>query len=493
MIAVTKENRETLPEIEAAGSVVRLMQPDRVFLILGLVFGIAMLLIVPPFQVPDERNLFLRAYQISEAQFVPTWQNNVGGGMLPLSLDQVWKPFQDVRNNLNITSRRAIIDALGVPLRPDLRGYYALANCSSYSPVVFLPQAAGIALGRLLRWPPLVLMYLGRLANLSVWIGLGYLALRIAPGFGRMLLLLMLMPMSLFQAASVSPDALTNGLAFLVTAMVFHAVFADKSGHKSPIGWRWLVIFILSSSMLSLTKAAYLPLAGLILLVPARQFGGHKKFAAVLLLVAATSIIPLLLWARQTPGLDMATYRGPAFVSARQQLEFLKSHPAALLQIPFYSAQRDGWLVVMSFVGRLGWLNIQLSPVFVFLYLGVLVLACRPGVDQPPAPNPWRLIAIAILAISAATEAVLLLNDLFWTSVGAMRVDGLQGRYFIPIAPAVLMLIHGLWRALPPKFRSRRSDFRRNATAAAIILFSAAYTLIVLYYHYYVWVGYGLV
>lgn len=454
----------------------------------GLVFGTLIALMTPPFQAPDEHRDFLRAYQISEGRLTPIWQNNTGYAVLPASLARVIQPFAEVRFNKSTTSRGAIVAALRIPLRPKERTVYLLANGSSYPPLDFFPQAMAIAAGRALRWPPLVLMYLGRLANLWTWIALGCGALRIAPGLGRPLLLLMLMPMSLFQSASLSPDAMTNGLAFLVTALVFRAVFSDAA----PIG-PWLAGFLISSAALSLTKAAYFPLIGLIFLIQPRRFGGGARFVLTFLVIALASAALLLWWAGKTPGLDMVTYVGAPYVNARLQFAFLCSHPQSLLLIPLLSAQRDGLLVVLSFVGRLGWLNVQLSPFFVFGYLAALVAACRTGIGQRPLPNPWKFSAVILIVVAAAVEAVLLLNWLFWTSVGALRVDGLQGRYFIPIAAPIVLLLNGVWRLLPAKLQAHRSEPRRDFIAALVVLVSCAYTVIVLYLHYYISVAVGFV
>jgi uncharacterized membrane protein len=462
-----------------------------IFVAFSLVFGSAMMILTPPFQVPDEPTHFLRAYQISQGQWTPTWHNNVGFGVMPISINQIFQPFLDLRHGKTTTSWGIILRTLHIPLQSEKSGVYAIISSSSYSPMVFLPQAAGIAFGRIMDWPPLVLMYLGRLANLLVWISLGYAALRIAPNFARPLMLLMLMPMSLFQAASNSPDALTNGLAFLVTAIAFRFISPEDSADPSPIGWRWLAIFIFSAAALSLTKAAYLALAGLILLVPPFRIGGYGKYAGVLLLIAAASVIPLLLWARQTPGLDMVTYSGPDHVSARDQVQFLESHPAALAEIPFFTFNRQSWFIAFSFVGRLGWLNIQLSPVFVLVYMILLVFACRPGMDEPALPFPRRMIWVMPLVLAGAVGGVLLLNHLYWTPVGTLGVVGLQGRYFIPIAPAVLLFLSGIWRALPTEFRALKSQNYRNAVAAAIALISCVYALTVLYLHFFVQPGVG--
>jgi len=45
------------------------IQPERAFLIVGFIFGVAILILTPPFQVPDEPQHFFRAFQLSEGRF----------------------------------------------------------------------------------------------------------------------------------------------------------------------------------------------------------------------------------------------------------------------------------------------------------------------------------------------------------------------------------------------------------------------------------------
>ncbi len=362
-----------------------------------------MALIVPPFQVPDEPHHFFRAYQISEGTWKATYRNNIAQGDLPASLGQICRPFSDVRYNAAITSFSAIRDVLKIPLNPRIRENYWLVT-AHYSPIAYLPQAVGIWVGRILNWPPLILMYVGRIANLCVWIGLGYWALRTAGGLARPFLLLLLMPMSLFMAASLSADAAVNGLAILLVALAVNAA-GTKGGDDSFVGWGWMVEFVLCASALSLTKVAYLPLAGMILLVPAKRLGGPGRFAIFLMVLALATTIPVILWSRTTPGLNVVTDLGNPYISARRQFQFLVGHPGGLLLIPILSGQRDGLKMILSFVGRLGWFNIQLSPFFVVAYLLALLLTCRPGVGKPAFRKPWRVVVVTAVAAAASAES----------------------------------------------------------------------------------------
>ena len=107
-----------------------------------------------------------------------------------------------------------------MPLNPGERILITFPNTAHYFPVCYLPQCSGIILGRVLRVTPLAMIYLGREFNLLFWILLGYWAMRSAPLIARPLVLILLMPMSLCVASTLSADAPTNAFAAAYTAMI---------------------------------------------------------------------------------------------------------------------------------------------------------------------------------------------------------------------------------------------------------------------------------
>ena len=63
--------------------------PQRFFLLTALTFGLLVIFITPPFQVPDEINHFYRAWQLSEGQFLPVKNDARVGGFIPKSVDSL--------------------------------------------------------------------------------------------------------------------------------------------------------------------------------------------------------------------------------------------------------------------------------------------------------------------------------------------------------------------------------------------------------------------
>src|SRR5207244_9718047 len=90
---------------------------------------------------------------------------------------------------------------------------------TTYPPSPYLPQAIAIAAGRWLGAGPLALLYIGRLANALVALIVLASAVRLMPIGRELTMLFGLLPMAIYQYASVSPDAAVITTAFLFTAV----------------------------------------------------------------------------------------------------------------------------------------------------------------------------------------------------------------------------------------------------------------------------------
>lgn len=144
----------------------------------------------------------------------------------------------------------------------------------TYSPVPYIIPAFTITLGKLLNLSPLILIYIGRLANLLVWVFLTYLAIRIIPVHKWVLFMIALIPITLFEAASLSADSLILGLSFIIVAIFFKYAFDDN---KEKINIKDIYILFILILLLSLSKQIYFLLLLLIFLIPSWKFGGRKK------------------------------------------------------------------------------------------------------------------------------------------------------------------------------------------------------------------------
>src|SRR6185503_1906537 len=126
-------------------------------------------------------------------------------------------------------------------------------------------------------------LYAARVGNFLAWLGLTWLAIRVAPGFGWSLTCLALCPMALFLATACSVDASVNAFGFLWAACVLYVA----AGPAQRLERSDVLILGALAVALGLTKVVYVLLVPLALVIPARRAGGRLAlFGLVALLLA---------------------------------------------------------------------------------------------------------------------------------------------------------------------------------------------------------------
>jgi uncharacterized membrane protein len=78
-----------------------------------------------------------------------------------------------------------------------------------YPPIPYIASASVMFIGKLLNFSPLDLIYPARLVNLFLYTLIVYMAIKLIPVHKWVLLLLALMPMTLYEAATLSADSFT--------------------------------------------------------------------------------------------------------------------------------------------------------------------------------------------------------------------------------------------------------------------------------------------
>lgn len=423
-----------------------LTRPDRFLLAAGLFFGLAFVFVTPPFQVPDEPAHFFRAWRVSEGRLDLIPRPRRGAAEIPVNLHEV---ALDLLGDLPFHAERKIapekiLGAFRVPLEGERRAPFWFGNSLQYPFVPYIPQAVGIALGRCFGAPPLALLYLARLGNLLAGTLMLWCAVRRLPAFRWLAVMVALTPMALFLRASASADVTVTGAAFLLAAAVARSAWGDGPARRGD-----LLLAAAFAAVLCAAKAAYFPLALLPVLIPALRFPGGRR-RSFLLLHGALSLAAAAFGAATARAVGIARF--DAVIDPARQIQLALEHPLSFLLVVArdYVVHTPRYLA--QFVGQLGWLDTKLPTAFLFAYLCVLlalVLAdARPDLEVR-AWQRWTAAALTVstlLMISASLYAS-------WTPVGASFVEGPQGRYFIPLAPAAVWALHS--RGLAGRLRLR--------------------------------------
>ena len=387
--------------------------------------------------VADEDAHFLRAYQVSEGGLV-SYKSPDGtscGGLLPQSLaDAIANMPVGVIFHPEVKYDTSYIFAsLRKPLNLGRRSFLDFKNTALYSPVPYLPQALGIAVGRAFGLPAVALMYCGRIANLFICMNLLTLAIRIFPVQRWALSLSVLVPMSLFQLASLSADGPTIALAFIYIAMVWRLALIKDQLPTRP----YIITLTIIGVALALTKTAYLPVVGLILVVPSHKYPtGLLRKIKVSAAILGASVATVGIWTIVAKSLYIPKLSD---VNPDLQMAFVREHPGDFLNALGNTVRVYGIAHFSQMFGKfLGWLDAKIPYVYLRpIILGILVLA----ISESPVdalPQWWARVWSWLLWIATGVLTGLLLF-LSWTKIGANLIEGIQGRYFLPILPLFLI------------------------------------------------------
>ncbi len=427
------------------------------FLLIALVWGVLQVFLIPPFQVPDEGDHFFRAWSVSSGQLFPDSGARI---TLPGQLERAADLY------LGIVNAGDGLQPLPVTLdgQPGFAGYADLLNrggpaedvlipsrVANYGPIGYLPQAVGIDVGRLLGATPLADFYLARLANLLACVALIFLAIRLAPYGKAAFLLVALLPMTMFELASVSCDALTLAGALLFTAMALRATLAARLQRVH------IALLVAGAAILLNIKPGYWGLILLMALIPAAAAGGRwRKWALVGTGAAASALVFAL-----TYELTVGARTGGSGTS-HSQLAYLLSDPTAILGI-VGTTMKDQWLVlVLESVGILGWLTVwMLPPAYLVALLAVPAQVFRGAGQLAPARSHRVGLALTALAVFLTMAAALYA---FLSPPGA-TMFGTQGRYFEPVLLLALLAITGL--------KATRTSRAAGITVALVLVLAA--------------------
>jgi uncharacterized membrane protein len=421
------------------------LKPEVVFLYFALVFGLSLLVTVPPFQAPDEQHHFFRAYQVSEGIMVG---KHFRVEYLPKSLKYAWEVTSRAmpgHPDRKITPAN-IVSAFQISLDPNDRSFIA-SFAAPYSPHFYFPQVLGLTLGRGLGLSPMALLYLGRLCTLVFCIWIFYWSIRKTPVLKWVFCLLAATPINMSLAASCSQDAVINGLAFLFTASVLDLALSPE---KRLTARSVLFPAIVGALLAPAKGGAYAPMLAFLLFIPVRKAASLTRYLGLVTFATIPAVITFASWTLASQHQLL-----PIFDSA--STDFGGSNRITLLSGIWQDSMHYLWLVaktttglykgyVAQFIGVLGWLDTFLPRSIIIAYLALVFTAAI----AEDAPGKGVSVPSKILVGSVVIFVyvyILTTQYLTFSPHSSPVIHGLQGRYLIPLGPAFFLLFHK-WRQI---------------------------------------------
>lgn len=383
-------------------------------------------MLTPPFQVPDEYNHVARADMLSRGQLL--LNSNGGqpsGGMVDLALLDYMERFRGVGTKQEVKLNATQLAAAGFVRWTGVETRYATPNLTYYFPAIYLPQAAGLWLGRQANASVATSYMLARTIALMASVAILALSFRLWKP-SALTLVIVALPMSVFLIASAAIDGLANASTVLLLSL-FWRLRSDQSSARRLHWW----LFFASLTLLASSRPHALPLLALPFLLY------RDRADRWILGVGAAVTLFVMSWTVVT--VKTTVYGGDGVLAADHlgKLLLYLQHPQTFFSVLYdtvSNADRTRFYKD-SFIGVLGWLDTWLSrPAYhrfgTALLLGLMLalLASR---------GEWR-IRMAVLGLAIASTLLIFLALLVqWNPPGATVIEGVQGRYFI--LPALIL------------------------------------------------------
>lgn len=416
-------------EIESDSSHNRFFNPATLFLIIGLVVGIAFCIFIPYGAGFDEEQHVVRVFDIAALNLLPNRSHAEG---TPSYGDFISQSYQ---RRFYQTPADDLIsqDFLTRPI--DTNVTVAFPTRSIYPPVDFVPQAL-IArfFWRKYNAPVVPVAMLIRFSGLLVYLLGAYFAIRLLP-FGKwVLMLLALAPMALFEAATINADGFTNVVSFLFIALCFN-LYAQQE--KKIKAWKiWLLLAIIL--LLGLTKTGTILVLPLLLILPYRKMG--NKIYPVLIFLAAALSAGLMIWWNiiSIPGSHFSEGGGQSLSS---QLQVILGNPLGFLQTYILGNLLAVGRYFRDWVGVYGYWVGAVPEVVYWLFPVGIISACLIGPRTNPYGSKQRWISGLTFLFAAA--GIAFIYSYLHFDPDDTTVLGRQGRYFIFATPLLFLAFSG--------------------------------------------------
>ena len=404
----------------------------RTCFMLMFLFGIVMSVMVPPWQVPDEETHVVL----------------MGQGICNSALEDVL--FQDMEldcyriksqpnEKVNVEQWKAAMTR-----KPGYDWKDCMPKGIRLSAVKHLPALAGMMLGILMHLPTFWVLELAEVFSLAFYVVVCWCAVKLMPVKKELLMLIMVFPMSLQQASSVSYDATLLPLCFLFLSYVI-----CMRCQKEQLHWKEAVLTILLLLVITYIKLPYALLGLLVFLLPKEkiqlQLGKYEINGDVIRRFRIPAGILLIL----VCGAVLYVVRSNFWVQLMwgMILEWKRSVLLFLTTAEIFHS-----FLMVSSVGQFGWLESQLPLWFVrFTYLLMIVMAVW-GRDRR-IPNELKgrakLFLWIVFAMLSGMIALSMVNHMIMVTLYGTEattasynlrealyeipyIGGIQGRYFIP-------------------------------------------------------------
>ena len=454
----------------------------KIYPVVMLIFGLGYMYVFPAMSAPDEIAHFISAYKISNKMLGK--QATVKDGHVIIRAQDLW--IEDVDGEYTFDKSKSEEEKVLIPEEgshgkiisskleeTSYKVFYTEGNIrgadnyisfsgqnyekaqSLHAPVNTIPSvyflpATGITVARIMGLNSIYLVLFGRMANLILFILFGTLGIYFLPKFKEFIFLVSLLPTTIELAASYSYDAV------MISSMIFFVSYVFFLAHeKKEFDIKDLVIVSLIAGLVLPCKMVYFPMLLMLFSIPLYKFkfrgkvdGKIKKENIAFFL--ASAVVVLLSWVFAMYLVNRSTVVGYS-TSNTSSLEWageesytigyllhnkLKAvklfYNTLLLQLEYYHKTMFG-----AYLGHAD--DVVGIPYIGFLVLNIGMIFSVFGETKEKQLLVKERVLTGI-SIFFVIFLVLLSMLIAWTPISSEFIEGVSGRYFIPVLLPLLMI-----------------------------------------------------
>ena len=403
------------------------LKEEKAFLLIVPLFCIIMSLVIPLGRGNDEPAHFYREYGIASGEI--------------LAKNQILAPvaFKNTFKKIHSDSRMYNKPYLSVfecneEIDYNDENYVWIATTAIYHPIQYIGTTVGIFLAKLITRNPVIFIYLGRLSNIIISMVLLYNAIKMMPFGKKILLTISMIPITMEGFSTLSSDGFTIAICFFFIAYVLNLAF---NKNVKILSKKQKIFIGILSCIVSCCKIVYFPLILLVLMIPKEKYGGLSEKIKNNILVIFLAVLINITWL--IFGFSILVSRGGESGS-QMILEAIKN-PIKFGQMVLYTISNNSNKYLLgAFGNQLEWGEhvYGTSFVIVFIALTIFVTITDESIKNKFLNKQKILLGIIVVIIIGLIFCSLYVQ---WTQKESPEIQGIQGRYFIPIMPIILLLL----------------------------------------------------
>jgi len=393
-------------------------------LVLYLLIPIQLLIftfLVPPFQKPDEQTHFEQSLIISKGFLSCQKKSN---NTIPIEkkyISFIKTPYLDLLTHGETKLPVSIfLKDLFSNIQDNKKINFNIDHLCSFPIVSYLPQAFALTVTSISKLNPIMSLYSGRLfMSILGYFWFLYLYKRIAKNFKLILLFTFALPMTLHQISSFSYDAVQ-----IMLALTFFMLIINENIGVNAQLFTVLLLFLVSK------KIGYEGFFLFLFLIP---------FEIKPMIILGLIFVPFYLLSKLSGTYDLQYFASNQVFDPLHQLNFLFSNPINIFKVLVATTIHRFTFYLQSLIGIFGWLEYGLDPLSYLLY-GLFFIYVIVETRHTLSLHKNKTILLSLTLIISYIF-IILLGFVFYTVKGTLIPGGIQGRYFIPFVPFIILLI----------------------------------------------------